>query len=535
MPRQVKNTRHLSLDDMTRVGCIQRIATIAAGRGTPEEKKTAIERALSSFPDVVHAPSGGDAMGNWTAAIVLQDSVRSPIETAARHATLARCAGIFQQLRLVYTAKRCMCVLRAGTMRSHLATWRFAESQFPVTPALQVGDAPGVGGHRENAEDIGTCARVTQSAASLVGVLSRILRLRDSGGVVHRLRRDQEMRKQLILECVANALFRCSSESYLHSDSSLPMLPDGTIVPPVMTIHPDDTHGLMSRGWRTAIADVFVSEIQISIDKGWECIVFDVVYSRKGGRHGPPLRDQMQPVIRTVFSIQRAMDGTTTMERFARNPLGMMTSLLFVVLHQALVYAHNVEMCPLCDSILIASGEDSPRLLCDRCHKRVGCRTLEEYNGARAEADAMAGQLIAAETKQLGSPVGNGKKMRKKKCRSPVQQKKGHSNATVATDVSVPLPKFEVAPIELPAGGEGDSCESESPGSPVSSTCWDVCSAEVGSSENDYTCLVCLDHKRAVFFLPCKHMVCCDVCSNRVETCPCCRGEINKRVCVILC
>lgn len=40
------------------------------------------------------------------------------------------------------------------------------------------------------------------------------------------------------------------------------------------------------------------------------------------------------------------------------------------------------------------------------------------------------------------------------------------------------------------------------------------------------TCKVCLDSDVNVLFLPCRHLVCCEECSNALKTCPCCRAQI---------
>jgi hypothetical protein len=42
-------------------------------------------------------------------------------------------------------------------------------------------------------------------------------------------------------------------------------------------------------------------------------------------------------------------------------------------------------------------------------------------------------------------------------------------------------------------------------------------------------CCVCLTCKAKVFFLPCKHIVCCPACADTVQMCPCCRKPIEER------
>eukprot|EP01062_Namystynia_karyoxenos_P081401 TRINITY_DN894_c0_g2_i1.p1 TRINITY_DN894_c0_g2~~TRINITY_DN894_c0_g2_i1.p1 ORF type:complete len:660 (+),score=170.71 TRINITY_DN894_c0_g2_i1:87-2066(+) len=42
-------------------------------------------------------------------------------------------------------------------------------------------------------------------------------------------------------------------------------------------------------------------------------------------------------------------------------------------------------------------------------------------------------------------------------------------------------------------------------------------------------CVVCLDERRAVVFLPCLHMVCCEQCGEQVAECPLCRVAVEER------
>uniref|UniRef100_A0AAY4EGN0 RING-type domain-containing protein n=1 Tax=Denticeps clupeoides TaxID=299321 RepID=A0AAY4EGN0_9TELE len=47
-----------------------------------------------------------------------------------------------------------------------------------------------------------------------------------------------------------------------------------------------------------------------------------------------------------------------------------------------------------------------------------------------------------------------------------------------------------------------------------------------GSSE----CVVCMETASQVIFLPCGHVCCCQVCSDALQSCPLCRGDISQRV-----
>jgi hypothetical protein len=42
-------------------------------------------------------------------------------------------------------------------------------------------------------------------------------------------------------------------------------------------------------------------------------------------------------------------------------------------------------------------------------------------------------------------------------------------------------------------------------------------------------CCVCLQRRAKVFFLPCRHVVCCPACADNVSTCPCCREPVEQR------
>lgn len=48
-----------------------------------------------------------------------------------------------------------------------------------------------------------------------------------------------------------------------------------------------------------------------------------------------------------------------------------------------------------------------------------------------------------------------------------------------------------------------------------------------------HRCVACLSLKRYVAFLPCGHLVTCISCSDRVDTCPVCRGPKEAVVLVL--
>ena len=99
----------------------------------------------------------------------------------------------------------------------------------------------------------------------------------------------------------------------------------------------------------------------------------------------------------------------------------------------------------------------------------------------------------------------------------------------------------------LPIPMELDSSDSESD---LASSCESVRSGSLGSScgkkrcsegdcqamkeqlrqmQDAMLCCVCVDASLSVVFRPCRHVVCCSDCSQRVDTCPVCRQTIEER------
>jgi len=50
----------------------------------------------------------------------------------------------------------------------------------------------------------------------------------------------------------------------------------------------------------------------------------------------------------------------------------------------------------------------------------------------------------------------------------------------------------------------------------------------------DDSCVVCLDERRVIAFVPCGHISCCSWCSQQVHACPVCRGVIESTLKVFL-
>jgi hypothetical protein len=58
-------------------------------------------------------------------------------------------------------------------------------------------------------------------------------------------------------------------------------------------------------------------------------------------------------------------------------------------------------------------------------------------------------------------------------------------------------------------------------------------SSEDGVGGEDDSCVICLDRKKAVVFLPCRHMCVCRECSDPAKLqfkCPTCRGKIADKI-----
>jgi hypothetical protein len=49
-------------------------------------------------------------------------------------------------------------------------------------------------------------------------------------------------------------------------------------------------------------------------------------------------------------------------------------------------------------------------------------------------------------------------------------------------------------------------------------------------SDDQDLCIICMDNKKSIVFLPCTHMHTCQECSNQLDNCPVCRGNILKKI-----
>ena len=53
---------------------------------------------------------------------------------------------------------------------------------------------------------------------------------------------------------------------------------------------------------------------------------------------------------------------------------------------------------------------------------------------------------------------------------------------------------------------------------------------EKQASRRRTECIVCMDRDRQVIFLPCRHRVCCAICSETTDICPSCRVEVVEKI-----
>jgi len=52
----------------------------------------------------------------------------------------------------------------------------------------------------------------------------------------------------------------------------------------------------------------------------------------------------------------------------------------------------------------------------------------------------------------------------------------------------------------------------------------------IANSDSDKnSCVVCMNHRSNITFIPCGHVATCELCSSQVQICPICRQKINER------
>ena len=53
---------------------------------------------------------------------------------------------------------------------------------------------------------------------------------------------------------------------------------------------------------------------------------------------------------------------------------------------------------------------------------------------------------------------------------------------------------------------------------------------ENSTSTTPPKCETCLTFEKTIVFTPCKHIYCCEVCSEKLSNCPICRTEIIEKI-----
>ena len=49
-------------------------------------------------------------------------------------------------------------------------------------------------------------------------------------------------------------------------------------------------------------------------------------------------------------------------------------------------------------------------------------------------------------------------------------------------------------------------------------------------SDDPPKCATCLTFDKSILFLPCKHIYCCEKCSEKLDNCPICRTEVSEKI-----
>ncbi|XP_036385958.1 E3 ubiquitin-protein ligase LRSAM1 [Megalops cyprinoides] len=94
-----------------------------------------------------------------------------------------------------------------------------------------------------------------------------------------------------------------------------------------------------------------------------------------------------------------------------------------------------------------------------------------------------------------------------------------------------PQEASKASPQEEEAGPSQPSAPLPSPSPPASpELAMTPTAPDLDDSPGSSECVVCMEKEPQVIFLLCGHVCCCQVCSDALQTCPLCRGEIAQRV-----
>lgn len=53
-------------------------------------------------------------------------------------------------------------------------------------------------------------------------------------------------------------------------------------------------------------------------------------------------------------------------------------------------------------------------------------------------------------------------------------------------------------------------------------------------AEGELECVICMDNKRCMLFMPCRHVVSCKTCSEKLDKCPICKQQIKYKQQIII-
>ena len=76
------------------------------------------------------------------------------------------------------------------------------------------------------------------------------------------------------------------------------------------------------------------------------------------------------------------------------------------------------------------------------------------------------------------------------------------------------------------ASSSDSESDSEEEGAKTMKDYFEYLKAENEQLEEETLCKVCLDKSRSRTFLPCRHFVACEDCTNKIRNCPICRRKI---------
>jgi len=89
---------------------------------------------------------------------------------------------------------------------------------------------------------------------------------------------------------------------------------------------------------------------------------------------------------------------------------------------------------------------------------------------------------------------------------------------------------YVVARLELSSLSSSSSSSSVTYDASTSTTSSTTSSSPSSDDSDRLNCIVCTENPRAVLFVECTHLVCCEVCASKLNLCPICRGKITTKI-----